>query len=805
MVEDEQPLLAVATPPTLEDTLAASLAALDLSAPGADTRALHMLRIALEGGLKPNPASVVAAHPEAPCPLTPIQSRSMDNWLGGECTHPYPTREELQRASKREAVRTSARDKEEAELLDTSKDHYPDANDPVALADYARKMGLPAFTPRTRGVFPLRTVSSAHGAVPSLDAEGMCKAHAEHCSRCQANSPCLAVAACHYLADASLPFSDPTLTSRDGLQPAPMVAPYDPELVAAVRKVQAVGALSQRPSGSITHYSHAFLAPALDVALSQEQSKDIAVGGEAGCHAAFAAAQPLATRFLAAYNPQGLKASQVLEAYQSAELATLTVRKKRLVVALGALSPHFVDLRLRYARLMDALQSVRKGWYFCKVDARSGFYQVKVKSADSAYLGIALEVDSKGTVEHLAFDRLPMGLGPSGFIFSLYSAMVHSIFRARLKARGLDADAVSLVYVDDFLVFASSKAILLQARAILLEVMAECGMTVAEDKSPADPVGPGEARVADTALGLCVNLDTMSISLPDIKLVKLFMFSIVLHELASKRTPVPTRALAQQGGRLTWLSMIECTLPAYIRPLQQFGSTGQGRWKAWARSVNSWTGADVPRQVLALAHVLRKASAGAIRGSVLLASVPRSSATFYVSSDASGPANAVCIATQSTVVRFVLPDCGRLSVPALEALATPLLFWHYGTALLDATLIRGTDALGVCYQSAAGKSRRDDCNDLQKLTLLAATTYNTTVRDRWVTRWGNFITDTGAGYPLAMLAERSIKAPPVQVELVVKGLPHEFLGDWARSMDPHFVFDEAAWLEVNDRGGSAPS
>jgi hypothetical protein len=729
----------------------------------------------------------------------------MDRWLGGECSHPYPTREEIMRASKLEAVHTSARDKEEAELQEKSKDYYPDANDPVALADYARKLGLTAFTPRTPGVFPPRIVSLTPGAVPSLDAGGMCKAHAEHCSRCQARSPCLVVAACHYLAEAALPFADPTSTVREDLQPTPMVAAFDPELVAAVRKVQLVGALSPRTKEHILHYSHAFLAPAYDVELTQQQSLDIGAGGEAGCNAAFAAAQPLATRFLAAYNPRGLKAAQVLEAYQSAELATLTVRKKRLVVALGALSPHFVDLRLRYARLMDVLQRVRRGWYFCRVDARSGFYQVRMKPADSAYLGIALEVDAKGTVEHLAFDRLPMGLGPSGFIFSLFSATVHSIFRARLKARGIDTEVASICYVDDILIFASSKDLLLQARAILLEVMAECGMTVAEDKSPADPVGPGEVRVADTALGLWVNLDTMSISLPAIKLTKLFMFAIVLHELATKRTPVPTRALAQQGGRLTWLSMIECSLPAYIRPLQQFGATGQGRWKAWARSVNHWTGVDVPKQVLALAHVLRKASTGAIKGSALLVSVPRSKAVFYVASDASGPANAVCIATQATVVRFVLPDCGGVSVPALEGLATPLLFWHYGAAFLDATLVRGTDALGVCYQSAASKSRRDDCNDLQKLALLAASTYNTTVRDRWVTRWGNFITDTGAGHPLAMLAERSIKAPPVQVEVVVKGLPKEFLGDWARSMDPHFIFDELAWLERNNRGGIPPA
>ena len=79
-----------------------------------------MLRNALEGNLKPDPASVVAPQPEAPTPLTPIPSRSMERWLGDECSHPYPTREEIMRASKLEAVHTSARDKEEAERNTTS-------------------------------------------------------------------------------------------------------------------------------------------------------------------------------------------------------------------------------------------------------------------------------------------------------------------------------------------------------------------------------------------------------------------------------------------------------------------------------------------------------------------------------------------------------------------------------------------------------------------------------------------------------------------------------------------------------------
>jgi hypothetical protein len=791
-----------AAPDTVKDSLASALAALDLGTPAVDTTAVSLLRSALQQGLPPDPSSVTASHPDAPSPPTAIQAKSVAGWREGGTFSCLPSREEVMRASRRNLVATAAplpKDTETTSMEAAASAHYPDASDPIAMAEYALKKGWTVFTPRTPGTFPPRPTSQAPGFVPSLDAEGMCKAHAEHCSRCLAHSPCLGVAACHYLANATLPWSA-TTTGKEGLQATPTPSPYDPVLLAAVAKVKAVGALRVCPPHTIRNYAHAFLAPATDVALSLEQARDISQGGAPGCAAALAAAQPLAAKFLAQYKPQGMAAAQVLEAFQAAELSTLSVRKQRLVVALGGLSPNFIDLRLRYARVMDALRQVRRGWYFCRVDAKSGFYQVKMHHTDTPYLGIAIETDPQGTVEHLTFGRLPMGLGPSGFIFSLYSGMVHSIFRARLKALGLDTDVVSIIFVDDFLVWGASRAILLQARAILLAVMAECGMTIALDKSPEDPVGPGQPRVADTALGLWVNLDTMTVSLPDIKLTKLLMFAIVLHALASQRIPVPTRALAQQGGRLTWMALIECTLPAYIRPLQNFGASGQGRWRAWARSVHRWSTPSAPSEEHALEHVLRKATAGAIQGTVLLSSAPRSSAVFYITSDASGPANAVCIATQSSVLRVVLPDCGGLSIPALEALATPIVLWRYGPLLVDATLVRGSDALGVCYQAAAGKSRRNDCNDLQKLTLLAAHTHNIVVTDKWLTRWENYLTDTGAGHPLPTLASRGIKAPPVQVELVLKGLPHQFLGVWARSMDPQFTFDTGAWEEVNDRG-----
>lgn len=791
-------------------SLTAALAALDLSSPAVDAQAVSLLREALQQGLPPDPTSVTASHPDAPSPPTIIQSKSIAGWNQGETFSTYPSREEVMRASKASLTATAAlapkasRDVETIGMEGAAASHFPDASDPIAMAGYALKQGWKVFTPRTPGAFPPRLSSLAPGFVPPLDAQGMCKAHAQHCPRCQAHSPCLAVAACHFLAEVTLPWV-PSGPAQKDLQPEATPSPYDPELLAAVAKVQAAGALRECAPSTILNYAHAFLAPATDVALTPAQSAEISQGGAPGCKAAFAAAQPLAAQFLAQYKPKGMSAAQVLEAFQAAELSTLSIRKKRLVVALGGLSPSFIDLRLRYARVMDALQKVRRGWYFCRVDARSGFYQVKIKQGDSPYLGIAIETDPQGTVKHLAFDRLPMGLGPSGFIFSLYSGMVHSIFRDRLQARGNDPEVVSLIFVDDFLVWASSKALLLEARAILLGVMADCGMTVAEDKSPEDPVGPGQPRVADTALGLWVNLDTMSVSLPDIKLTKLFMFAIVLHTLAVQRIPVPTRALAQQGGRLTWLAMIECTLPAYIRPLQTFGASGHNRWRAWARSVHHWTAPSTLKEEQALAHVLRKATAGTIQGAVLLSTVPRSKAVFYITSDASGEANALCVATQSTVLRVVLPDCGGLSVPALEALATPITLMRYGPSLVDTTIVRGSDALGVCYQAASGKSRREDCNDLQKLTLLAATTHNITVADKWLTRWENYLTDTGAGHPLATLALRGIKAPPVQVELVLRGLPHEFLGDWARSMDPHFTFEVEAWKEINDRGTTSTS
>ena len=42
--------------------------------------------------------------------------------------------------------------------------------------------------------------------------------------------------------------------------------------------------------------------------------------------------------------------------------------------------------------------------------------------------------------------------------------------------------------------------------------------------------------------------------------------------------------------------------------------------------------------------------------------------------------------------------------------------------------------------------------------------------------------------------------PGLKVEQTLNGLPHEFLGSWARTMEPSFTFSETAWMAWNERG-----
>ena len=823
--EETAPTLATAPVEALPGAeLAPALLALQ-GAAEADSTALSLLLALTRAGRLPQPASVAHRHPLAPQPLTAQQQRSLNNWLSDSHSHSFPTRGAALLASREGMVLASADEETRAQLLSAQRD-VPLATAPMDMAAYAFKQGYLALAPTSDPGFAPPPPSSA--SLPPLDPGGLFRLHRESCDVCAAGSPCHGTAAVQLLSGVTFPWSGKPTTSGEtkaDLHGEPEIAPFDADVVAAVRKAEAIGALASCPRDAITHFSHAFVARASACALERSVEEKIDAGGEAGSLSAFAAAKALADTYvteyerqLAAHAPepgaasgggaaqrspaQRPKAADVLRAARAASDAATPGGKARLVVAMGDLSPHFVLLRCRYARSMEAMREVRAGWWACKVDAKAGYYQVPLHPSEWPYCGIAVAMDPEGTPGYFQWRRLPMGCGPSGFIFSLFSGMVHEAFQRRW-GRTASAQAgvqmVSLCYLDDIIILCSSREGCAEALALLLQCMTEAGMTPNLEKSSPAPVGAGGAEHAIVLLGIRLDLRAMTLHLPAEKQVRTLYGALVLQHCAAASVPVPESLIAELGGRLIWWGNVDGLIPSHVRPLCAWldGSKWANRWAAWRRAVCHWDSPKAQAQLAALRWFLARAASGRLQATALLSHSDR--AVLVAAGDASGAANAVAVLLESALLRFHLADCQRLAVPVLEALALLLLIWRYRRQLANTTIVIGNDALGAAYWVVAGKARRDDANDICRLLRLACEAYDIVIAQKWLTRWWNLVPDHGADFPLASLAERGVPVPPIMVEVPVSGLPCDFLREWALELDPDFIFSDA-WQAVNDRG-----
>ena len=823
--EEAPPYLApVAPPPLVGSELEPTLVALS-GAAGADVTGLQLLLALTRAGRPPQPASVAHLHPGAPTPLTLQQQRSLDGWLSDSSAHSFPTRAEALRASREGMVLASA-DAETREQLVRARRDIPLASEAGDMAAYAFAQGYTALAPITSPGF--KPLPPDGGTLPPLNPEGLFLLHKEGCSVCSAGSPCHGAAAVRLLEGVTFPWSGrptPSGLSKSDLRNEPDIAPFDADAVAAVRKAEAVGALVRCGRNDIVHFSHAFVARASICDLEPAAEQLIDRGGRAGSLAAFAAARALADSYMTEYEkqlgpsapapggaggggvahcPEGQrpKAADVLRGARAAAAAVTPGGKARLVVAMGDLSPHFVQLRCRYARLMEAMREVRAGWHAVKVDAKAGYYQVPMHPSEWPYCGVALAMDPSGTPGYFQWRRLPMGCGPSGFIFSMFSGMVHEAFQRRWAATDsakAGVRMVSLCYLDDIIVLCSSRAGCVEALALLLQTMREAGMTPNVDKSSSEPAGAESAVHALVLLGIRLDLRSLSLHLPAEKQVRTLYGALVLERCAALRLPVPETLLAELGGRLIWWGNVDELIPSHVRPLCAWldASKWANRWAAWRRAVCYWDGPKAPAQVAALRWFLARAESGGLRAASLLAHEGR--AVLVAAGDASGAANAVAVLTESALLRFCLPDCQRLAVPVLEALALVLLIWRYRGLLSNTTIVMGNDALGAAYWFVAGKARRDDANDLCRLLRLACKAYDIVIVQKWLTRWWNLVPDHGADFPLSTLAAMGVPVPHIMTELPLQGLPCDFLREWAIELDPDFIFSEA-WQTVNNRG-----
>jgi hypothetical protein len=165
----------------------------------------------------------------------------------------------------------------------------------------------------------------------------------------------------------------------------------------------------------------------------------------------------------------------------------------------------------------------------------------------------------------------------------------------------------------------------------------------------------------------------------------------------------------------------------------------------------------------------------------------------------------VAIHAATFAIRFHLVDCGGLALAMLEFLAVPLLQAHLGRRLADLTLFHASDALGTLHWAVSGRAARDEANDLCIARAEFERSHNLVVMERWLSRDHLYVPDRAAATPWEELLRGELAGttlPQLLIDVEVRGLPHEFLSNWAaatREFDPGFTFSSEAWTRVNLR------
>ena len=553
------------------------------------------------------------------------------------------------------------------------------------------------------------------------------KLHARTCDHCKKGTPCYWAAAANLVATVDWPWKGGEPPKQES-PPSPPA--YDPALAALVREAQALGVVSEIDSSDVKWLNPALNGPKMAVPLAESLRDAIAVD-ETGATAA-AEAERVSQAFLRELQRAGASGMATGQAWSAAERAVFTEVKPRLVVDMSSVSDHMLHQDMQYTRLDTLLARARKGGYLMKLDLKKGFWQLLLSPRARAYTAFQLRMAEGGPVTTWVYDRAPMGAGYSPWVFSLFSAMVLSLVRPRLRpSTYID------VYADDFFWHSLSKKGAMEAQRALLQVLAEIGSADNEKKRTPAPTQREEV------LGVEVSTAPPSVRMPPASQVKAASLLLVLHALAARDVPVPARAIASAAGRVVWMSCVDSAIPPRARALTRCLGSAHPHWYRCKTALFSWQsagwGTRVAEEVAWLAsHVTSKR----LRGERLLTAPP--DRKLFAASDASGKTNVVAIHTPTVAIRFHLVDCGNLALALLEFLAMPLLQAHFGRTLRKATVIHGSDALGTLYWAASGRARRDDANDLCIVRAAHEARRNLVVVGKWLSREHLYVPDRAA-------------------------------------------------------------
>ena len=740
-----------------------------------------------------NPTKVVARDPSPTLPSEAIDT-ALGAWLTAAGPPYHPTASDLRKWRREQLISTA--DPATAKLAAEAERARPEATDARGLMEAAAAAGWATCHPSTYTCGRAPPTASGEAAAPttrhpSVHTDNLYRAHAVDCADCTNDRPCSIAAACELLRAAPFPWAGgappPPLT-----HPPPFI-PYEPNLARLTKELLDLDILEPRNPSTIKGYAIAFDAPKVETTLSAAEAAAAAADPTGSTAARISEEQ--ANAFLRAYEaelakPAGKSGTGIRAAWLAAQLAAGGTVKHRLVSDCSSLTDSFIKLPMRYATLKRILERCAPGARLFKCDLLKGYFLVRLHQSAADYCGIHIQLEPGAAPVFLAYTRLPMGASPSAYIFSILTAIVAEIANKRMPP-----GVLLLAYLDDLFLIADTAEAANAARDILLQVLAEVGVP----ENPKKREGPA-AEI--TVLGIAIDTETPAVRLPASTAVKVASLALIVHAAAERSVPLPAFVLPKLAGNLNWAATVDQLLPAHTRALASATEGLFPRW--WTHNTSTWHWPDTP-----LARAMKNElkwlaahiKAGALRKQRLIAREIRT--PIYAAHDASGVTNTVAVILESVAFRFVLSDCAGIKVPVLEALAVPLLLAHTGFKLEGATLVTASDALGACFWAASGKAKDDCGNDLQRILAHGQQDGRISFSTSWLSRRDNFLADRGAAAPWSTLLKSDLRGyplPPRLVEVRVKGLPHEFLADWASRIHPGFTFSDEAWRTAHPRG-----
>ena len=686
--------------------------------------AIHRLDLLMglqepEAPVEPVPAGAV---------LTPLQAASLAAWQHGLPAHDAATAVQLRGNQSRTLTELGKHD---------SALPPPDANDPADLLRTApstikplRETDCPALIGCESN--PLHRPVTDGAAIMRLAKEA-------GCPNCTASPtlPCYHPALAVNVDQHELPFSSTPTTPH--IQTEADLYKFDHDTWSVIQghvdeavNEGAVQFVGENPNPDEAYiYSNVFLVRTFDMKLTAEQKVELQNANSIVAVAAIA--MSLAAAFMASYVPQALAAiaghtgsqlAQLLAGIWDAVLLSLHIEKKsRLVINLRpTVNAKLQNWPFKYASIADFLLHIRPGGFLAKTDVKAGFHHIRISPAHWKYLAFRTK---KGVYRYL---RLPFGLKTAPALFSWLTAEVNQL----LRQQGVRA---SMVYIDDFLVYADTEAECRIALS-LLERLCEA-LSIRLD--PKKTEGPTQRL---TILGLILDTSAIRISLPPEKLLKTLFYLFVFSGCMDARIPVPVGPVRKAAGALARLGIVNPDARPHLRGF----AAAQGARHSAAPSTALVSFHDQPILRSNIAWLVNAVKDNLLNGERLLATPATARWNIvHITSDASKSADGVC----GTGVRFAtaaaavpLPATFRdLHIGALELLPLCIFLSTVGDLLVGAMLFIGIDNEGDAFSINSARSKSNVTGLFVSLLYSLRRLFEFEFVATWLTRWCNYLAD----------------------------------------------------------------